>query len=107
MAVRFLSEVHFLKEGYVQVLDAGQTVRHGQYGVGTVTESDSERTTVEFDDHGMKKFVTSIWSAEVVGEIAGRPSKAKRRRRAKNAAKTAELKAAESKAAAVAKASKN
>lgn len=86
----------------MQILDAGQTVRHGQYGVGTVTESDSERTTVEFDDHGMKKFVTSIWSAEVVGEIAGRPSKAKRRRRAKSAAK-----AAESKAAAVAKASKN
>lgn len=74
----------------MQVLDAGQTVRHMQYGVGTVTESDSDRTTVEFDDHGMKKFVTSIWSAEVVGEIAGRPTKPKRRRRsAKSATKTA------------------
>ncbi|HEU5411979.1 MAG TPA: hypothetical protein VFU57_13235 [Candidatus Acidoferrales bacterium] len=65
----------------MQVLDAGQTVRHTQYGVGTVTESDSERTSVEFDDHGLKKFVTSIWSAEVVGDIPGRPSKPKRRRR--------------------------
>ncbi|MGB6482647.1 MAG: hypothetical protein WBE86_04085 [Candidatus Acidiferrales bacterium] len=65
----------------MQVLDAGQTVRHIQYGVGTVTESDSERTSVEFDDHGMKKFVTSIWSAEVVGEIAGRPTRPKRRRK--------------------------
>lgn len=74
----------------MQVLDAGQTVRHTQYGVGTVTESDSDRTTVEFDDHGMKKFVTSMWSAEVVGEIAGRPARPKRRRRsAKSAAKTA------------------
>jgi len=72
----------------VQILDAGQTVRHVQYGVGTVMESDSERTTVEFDDHGTKKFVTSIWSAELVGEIAGRPSKPKRRRRsAKSLAK--------------------
>jgi hypothetical protein len=80
----------------VQVLDAGQTVRHTQYGVGTVTESDSERTSVEFDDHGLKKFVTSIWSAEVVGDVPGRPTKPKRRRRsAKAAAKT------------IAKASKN
>lgn len=80
----------------MQVLDAGQTVRHTQYGVGTVTESDSERTSVEFDDHGLKKFVTSIWSAEVVGDVPGRPTKPKRRRRsAKTAAKT------------IAKASKN
>jgi hypothetical protein len=74
----------------VQVLEAGQTVRHVQYGVGTVTESDSDRTTVEFDDHGMKKFVTSMWSAEVVGEIAGRPTRPKRRRKSsKTAAKAA------------------
>ena len=70
----------------MQVLDAGQTVRHTQYGVGTITESDSERTTVEFDDHGVKKFVTSIWSAEVVGDVPGRPAKPKRRRSAKAAA---------------------
>ncbi|HLW44413.1 MAG TPA: hypothetical protein VKS00_07980 [Candidatus Acidoferrales bacterium] len=69
----------------MQVLDAGQTVRHTQYGVGTVTESDNDRTTVEFDDHGMKKFVTSIWSAEVVGEIAGRPTRPKRRRKSTKA----------------------
>lgn len=65
----------------MQVLDAGQTIRHEQYGVGTVTESDSERTTVEFDDHGVKKFVTTLWSAEIVGEIAGRPKRPKRRRK--------------------------
>ncbi|HKS79890.1 MAG TPA: hypothetical protein VJR23_00160 [Candidatus Acidoferrales bacterium] len=69
----------------MQVLDAGQTVRHTQYGVGTVTESDSERTSVEFDDHGLKKFVTSIWSAEVVGDVPGRPTKPKRRRRSAKA----------------------
>ena len=65
----------------MQVLEAGQTVRHELYGVGTVTESDSERTSVEFDDHGLKKFVTSLWSAEVVGEIEGRPKRSKRRRK--------------------------
>ena len=78
----------------MQVLDAGQTVRHGQYGVGTVTESDNERTSVEFDDHGLKKFVTTLWTAEVVGEIAGRPSRPKRRRKsAKTAAKAVAIKA--------------
>jgi hypothetical protein len=53
-----------------------------------VTESDSERTTVEFDDHGVKKFVTTLWSAEVIGEMADRPARPKRRRKsAKSAAK--------------------
>lgn len=74
----------------MQVLEAGQTVRHMQYGVGTVTESDSDRTTVEFDDHGMKKFVTSMWSAEVVGEIVGRPTRPKRRRKSAKKATTKE-----------------
>jgi hypothetical protein len=36
--------------------------------MGTVTESNTERTTIDFDNHGLKKFVTSIWSAELVGE---------------------------------------
>lgn len=73
----------------MQVLEAGQTVRHMQYGVGTVTESDSDRTVVEFDDHGMKRFVTSMWSAEIVGEIAGRPARPKRRRKSTKLAKSA------------------
>jgi hypothetical protein len=86
----------------VQVLDAGQTVRHTQYGVGTVMESDVERTSVEFDDHGLKKFVTNLWQAEIVGDIPGRPSKPKRRRKS---TKTAVAKAVAVKA--VAAASKN
>ncbi|HEV2490191.1 MAG TPA: hypothetical protein VGT03_10315 [Candidatus Acidoferrales bacterium] len=76
----------------MQVLDAGQTVRHGQYGVGTVTESDNERTSVEFDDHGLKKFVTTLWTAEVVGEIAGRPKRPKRRRKSATSASKAAAK---------------
>ena len=52
----------------MQILSEGQTVRHEQYGIGTVTESNGERTTIDFDNHGMKKFVTSIWSAELIGE---------------------------------------
>lgn len=67
----------------MHILEEGQTVRHQQYGVGTVTESNSDRTTIDFDNYGLKKFVTSIWSAELVGELAGRrPSRRRGRRKA-------------------------
>ncbi|HKN61408.1 MAG TPA: hypothetical protein VJW93_09530 [Candidatus Acidoferrales bacterium] len=67
----------------MQVLAEGQTVRHEQYGIGTVTESNPERTTIEFDNHGMKKFVTSIWTAQVIGEApAERPARRRARRKA-------------------------
>jgi hypothetical protein len=63
-------------------LSEGQTIRHTQYGLGTITESNNERTSVDFDDHGMKKFVTSIWSAELIGEPpAGRPVRRRGRRK--------------------------
>jgi len=66
----------------VQILSEGQTIRHEQYGVGTVTESNTERTTIDFDDHGVKKFVTSIWVAELVGEPpAERPTRRRTRRK--------------------------
>ena len=67
----------------MQVLIEGQTIRHTQYGLGTITESNNERTSVDFDDHGMKKFVTSIWSAELIGEPpAERPVRRRGRRKA-------------------------
>jgi hypothetical protein len=67
----------------VQILSEGQTIRHGQYGLGTITESNNERTSVDFDDHGVKKFVTSIWVAELIGEPpADRPVRRRGRRKA-------------------------
>jgi len=66
----------------VNVLEEGQTIRHEQYGIGTVTESNTERTTIEFDNHGMKRFVTSMWTAEVIGEVpAERPTRRRARRK--------------------------
>ena len=66
----------------LQVLEEGQTVRHEQYGIGVVTESNAERTTIDFDNHGVKKFVTSIWTAEVIGDApADRPSRRRSRRK--------------------------
>jgi hypothetical protein len=68
----------------VQILQEGQTVRHEQYGIGTVTESNVERTTIDFDNHGVKKFVTSIWTAELVGGVSA-DRQVKRRGRRKTA----------------------
>ena len=67
--------MHSLKEG--------QYVKHGQYGLGTVTESDSERTSIDFHLHGPKKFVTQMMTLEITTEAP--PPKA-RAARAKKAA---------------------
>jgi hypothetical protein len=56
--------------------------------MGIVTESNHERTTIDFDDHGVKRFVTSIWSAELIGEPPATPP-TKRRGRRKSAKKAA------------------
>src|SRR5215472_17822397 len=53
------SKLQAVKEDNVQVMQEGQTIKHGVYGLGIVTASDPERTSVDFDDHGLKLFVTS------------------------------------------------
>jgi hypothetical protein len=61
----------------LKALEEGAYIKHFQYGLGVVTESNSDRTSIDFDLHGMKKFVTSIM---VVDAAEGIPPK---RRRAK------------------------
>jgi hypothetical protein len=65
----------------VQTLVEGQAIKHEQYGTGVVTESNNERTTIDFDNHGVKKFVTSIWTAELIGEPPAQPPARRRGRR--------------------------
>ena len=85
----------------MKALQEGAYIKHFQYGLGVVTESDSERTLIEFDLHGPKKFVTSIM---VVEAAEGTPPKRKRAKRAKKIAKADDgavaVEAAESVAAA-------
>ena len=85
------------KEEVVQVMQEGQTIKHGIYGLGIVTASDLERTAIDFDDHGPKLFVTSIFSAEIIGEAPATPPKTKRRRKASTAAKASKKAAAAAK----------
>jgi transcription elongation factor GreA-like protein len=38
----------------------GAQVEHQKYGLGTVLSSSDERIIIKFDDHGEKKFVSSM-----------------------------------------------
>jgi len=46
-------------------LSTGQYIKHFQYGCGVITESKSDRTTIDFDTHGIKIFVTSLMVVEL------------------------------------------
>ena len=38
----------------------GAQVEHGKFGLGSVMSASEEHIVIKFDDHGEKKFVTSI-----------------------------------------------
>ncbi len=44
--------------------DKGDRVVHQQYGAGTLTEVNEYHTVIDFDEHGVRKFVTSIVTLE-------------------------------------------
>jgi hypothetical protein len=69
----------------LKALAEGLYIKHFQYGLGVVTGSDSERTSIDFDLHGPKKFVTSIM---VVEPAEGTPPKRSRAKRKKKIAST-------------------
>jgi hypothetical protein len=76
-AIAQARQVCSTRGGTLKALEEGAYIKHFQYGQGVVTESNSDRTSIDFDIHGMKKFVTSIM---VVDAAEGTPPK---RRRAK------------------------
>jgi hypothetical protein len=62
----------------VKALQEGTYIKHFQYGLGVITASDGDRTSIDFDLHGMKKFVTSIMVVELA---EGTPPKRSKRRK--------------------------
>jgi hypothetical protein len=62
----------------MKALKKGDYIKHSQYGLGVVAESNDERTEIDFDLHGMKKFVTTIM---VVEPAEGTPPTRKRTRK--------------------------
>lgn len=66
----------------MKALNEGAYIKHFQYGLGVVTESDAERTSIDFDLHGMKKFVTSLMVVEPAEGTPPKRSRTKRRKKA-------------------------
>ena len=62
-------------------LREGQYIKHSLYGLGVITESDADRTSIDFDDHGMKKFVTSLMVVELAGDAPPRTARSRRRKK--------------------------
>jgi hypothetical protein len=74
----------------MKALQIGAYIKHFQYGLGVVTESDSEYTDIDFDIHGVKKFVTTIM---VVERAEGTPPPRRRRKSPKKVAAAAQASA--------------
>ena len=71
--------------GSYEVLPKRQYIKQFQYGLGVTTEFDEQRTSVDFEIHGMKKSVTSLM---VVDPAEGRPPERPHRKRSKKPAVT-------------------
>jgi hypothetical protein len=65
--------------------EIGKYIKHFQYGCGVITQSNSERTTIDFDTCGIKLFVTNLM---VVEPAEGVPPKRRRAKRVKAGAPT-------------------
>jgi hypothetical protein len=69
-------------------LKAGQYIRHSKYGTGTIVERDDDRTTVDFDTFGVRKFVTTLATFEVAQGEAPKKKRPAAKRRVKIAAES-------------------
>ncbi len=67
----------------MRLVKAGDRVLQPQYGAGTVTEVTDDRTVIDFDEHGVKKFVTHMVSLTLTERPA--PERPARRRAKKKA----------------------
>lgn len=66
----------------MQLLAEGQFVKHAKYGLGVVTQSGAERTSIDFHLHGPKKFATRLMTVELTDEAPPPKPQAARRRKA-------------------------
>jgi len=51
----------------MKAIPEGQYVKHYRYGMGVVTESDDSQTSIDFDLHGVRRFVTIRMVVELSG----------------------------------------
>jgi len=65
-----------------------ERVRHDMYGLGTIKEINQLRTTIDFDQEGRKKFVTSMVQLERSSSAPPEPVSKRKSRAKKPGAKT-------------------
>jgi hypothetical protein len=70
----------------VQPYVKGDRVVQPQYGPGTIADANAEHTIIDFDNHGVRTFITSMVTLERTNEPA--PVRVKATRRTKKAADT-------------------
>jgi hypothetical protein len=63
----------------------GNQVEHAKFGLGTVVLSTEERIVIKFDDHGEKKFVTSMVITSLKKSDRQPPAEKRAKRKAKAA----------------------
>jgi transcription elongation factor GreA-like protein len=63
----------------------GAQVEHQKFGLGTVMSSSEERIEIKFDDHGVKKFVTTMVMGSLKKSDRQPPAEKKGTRRKKAA----------------------
>ncbi len=70
--------------------EVGSRVVEPTYGLGSIVAVEDAYVRVQFDEHGIKKFLTSLARLEPSSEPAPARAGAKTRRRRKTVAKVAE-----------------
>jgi len=65
----------------LKALAEGLYIKHFQNGLGVVTDSDGDRTSIDFDLHGPKKFVTSMMVVEAAEGTPPKRARAKRKKK--------------------------
>jgi hypothetical protein len=65
----------------MRIYAAGDRVTQSQYGPGTVTDANERYTVIDFDNHGIRRFITSVVRLESTTEPAPvRPKRAARKK---------------------------
>lgn len=68
-------------------------VDHAKFGLGTVLSSSEDRIVIKFDEHGEKKFVSSMALPSLKKSDREKPAEKRKSRAKKAAAPVAEVKA--------------
>lgn len=67
----------------MRIYGKGARVAQPNYGPGTITDANAHHTVIDFDQHGLRTFVTSLVTLAPTSEPA--PERAKSARRTKRA----------------------